>query len=99
MGRARRLHQGGPTPREVAMPVYAAKKWNNALAAVGSARWWQRAWPWLTLAGIAVGTALLLRLEGRRWWCACGQLYPWNSDPRGPHNSQHLFDPYSFIHV
>ena len=36
---------------------------------------------------------------GRRWWCACGQLTPWVSDTLGPHNSQHLFDPYSFIHV
>jgi hypothetical protein len=55
--------------------------------------------PWLALAGILAAAVLLLRYEGRLWWCACGQLYPWVSDPRGPHNSQHLLDPYSFTHV
>src|SRR5581483_7270327 len=40
-----------------------------------------------------------LRIQGRSWWCACGQPYLWESDPQGAHNSQHLFDPYSFTHI
>jgi hypothetical protein len=40
-----------------------------------------------------------LRAEGRRWWCACGSPNLWTSDAHGPHNSQHLLDPYSFSHV
>jgi hypothetical protein len=44
-------------------------------------------------------TACLLRLEGRRWWCACGQPWLFSSDAWGPHNSQHPFDPYSLSHV
>lgn len=42
---------------------------------------------------------MALRLEGRRWWCARGDLALWSSDAWGPHNSQHLLDPYSFTHV
>jgi hypothetical protein len=56
-------------------------------------------WWWLATAGVLAATACLLRLEGRRWWCACGQPNLWVSDTWGPHNSQHLFDPYSFTHV
>src|SRR5205814_9789174 len=41
----------------------------------------------------------VLRAEGRRWWCACGSPALWTSDAWGPHNSQHLLDPYSFSHV
>src|SRR5947209_7050197 len=40
-----------------------------------------------------------LRRQGRRWWCACGQPNLWSGDAWGPHNSQHLFDPYSLTHV
>jgi hypothetical protein len=49
--------------------------------------------------GVVVVATVLLRWEGRRWWCACGQWAPWIGDARGPHTSQHLFDPYSFTHV
>ncbi len=56
-------------------------------------------WPWLALVGILAAAVLLLRSEGRLWWCACGRLYPWVSDTRGPHTSQHLLDPYSLTHV
>jgi hypothetical protein len=58
-----------------------------------------RAAPWLAIAGLLAATTTLLRLHGRVWWCACGRLTPWISDTLGRHNSQHLFDPYSFIHV
>ncbi len=56
-----------------------------------------RAWQVVALV-LAVQVAVL-RAEGRRWWCACGRPDPWVSDARGPHNSQHPFDPYSFSHV
>ena len=53
------------------------------------------------LIGLAVlaGTAVALRIEGRLWWCAAGDFRPWTGDAWGPHNSQHLFDPYSLTHV
>lgn len=53
----------------------------------------------LVLAGIIVATALVLRSEGRLWTCACGQIYIWAGDVWSAHNSQHLFDPYSFTHI
>src|SRR5438046_2204537 len=59
----------------------------------------QHLWPWLTLAALLVLTVCQLRVQGRRWWCACGQFYPWSGDIWSRHNSQHLFDPYSFTHV
>ena len=43
-------------------------------------------------------TVIALRLEGRRWWCACGQPALWKSDVWSSHCSQHLLDPYSFTH-
>lgn len=54
--------------------------------------------------GIAILTVaamtLILRLNGRVWWCKLGDwaIYineAWNSS----HTSQHLFDPYTFTHV
>jgi hypothetical protein len=58
---------------------------------------WRRA----TVATLVLlaGTALALRLEGRIWWCVDGSPNPWTSDAWGAHNSQHLFDPYTFTHV
>jgi hypothetical protein len=53
---------------------------------------------WVILIGLAV-TVLLLRLEGRIWWCECGKLNLWDGDIWSAHNSQHVFDPYSFTHV
>jgi hypothetical protein len=44
-------------------------------------------------------TAIQLHHQGRRWWCACGQPFLWAGDVHSEHNSQHLFDPYSFTHV
>jgi uncharacterized protein DUF2585 len=37
--------------------------------------------------------------QGRTWWCACQQYFPWAGDIWSAHNSQHLFDPYSFTHI
>src|SRR5580704_6572024 len=56
-----------------------------------------RAWHAILIALVVQVAAL--RAEGHRWWCACGQPSLWTSDAHGPHNSQHLLDPYSFSHV
>jgi protein-S-isoprenylcysteine O-methyltransferase Ste14 len=53
-------------------------------------------WVALVVVGLMIQ---LLRLEGRIWWCACGGLKPWDGDIWSCHNSQHLFDPYSFTHA
>jgi hypothetical protein len=53
---------------------------------------------WIVLLGLAT-TVFLLRFEGRIWWCACGRLNFWDGDIWSAHNSQHVFDPYSFTHV
>lgn len=42
---------------------------------------------------------LVIRLEGRVWFCECGELRLWVSDANSKHTSQHLTDPYSFSHV
>jgi hypothetical protein len=65
----------------------------------GTARPAVRFLPWLAMAAVLVLTALELRHQGRRWWCACGRPTPWSGDAWGPHNSQHFLDPYSFTHV
>jgi hypothetical protein len=55
------------------------------------------------LAPVAVlvlaATVFQLRQQGRVWWCACGQGNLWAGDIWSAHNSQHVFDPYSFTHV
>src|SRR5436190_2226666 len=56
-------------------------------------------WPVSATLAVVVVAAVELHLQGRPWWCACGQWFPWTSDTRGPHNSQHFLDPYSFTHV
>ena len=38
-------------------------------------------------------------LFGRVWWCDCGQLNLWSGEIASQHNSQHLFDPYTFTHI
>lgn len=56
----------------------------------------------LPFALIAAGVVLMLFQlynQGRIWWCKFGDYAPWSSDAWGKHNSQHLFDPYSFTHV
>ena len=51
-------------------------------------------------SAIAIIMAVVLRFNGRIWWCKFGDwaIYvnqAWNSS----HTSQHIFDPYSFTHV
>ncbi len=70
---------------------------NHAPPAVGSSRW--RIPTPLAIGAMFGLAAIALRLEGRRWWCRCGRPTPWTGDIWSPHNSQHLFDPYTFTHV
>src|SRR5215510_1172267 len=64
-------------------------------------QWLARAsWaPWAGMFLILVVTIFVLRLEGRVWWCACGEPNLWAGDPQSSHSSQHLFDPYTFTHI
>jgi hypothetical protein len=48
---------------------------------------------------LLVVTALLLRLEGRLWICACGSIKVWIGNTCTSDNSQHLLDPFAFTHV
>lgn len=55
--------------------------------------------PWAALAGVVLLAVAVLHLQGRPWFCTCGELRLWVSDPRSSHTSQHLLDPYSFTHL
>jgi hypothetical protein len=59
----------------------------------------KRVLPWLAIVVVLVGTAYLLRSQGRLWWCSCDYLLVWSGDPWSSDNSQHLLDPYSFTHL
>lgn len=59
----------------------------------------RRAGPWLVLVALLILSVLQLRHQGRIWWCACGQPWLWSGNIWSAHNSQHLFDPYSFTHI
>lgn len=52
----------------------------------------------LTLIVIFVA-AVILVWQGRVWWCQVGDMVPWSWNIWTAHNSQHIFDPYSFTHV
>jgi hypothetical protein len=46
-----------------------------------------------------IASAILLRIEGRLWICACGSVQVWSGQICSANNSQHFLDPYSFTHV
>jgi len=56
-------------------------------------------WPALAVVAAFVAAAILLRLEGRLWMCACGKILVWSGQVCSADNSQHFLDPYSFTHV
>ena len=56
-------------------------------------------WPWLAIIGTTVLMVMQLRAQGRVWFCECGSLRFWVSDPNSQHTSQHLADPYSLTHM
>ena len=55
--------------------------------------------PALSLIAIVLVALILLNLLGRVWWCEAGDAWPWSWTVNSRHNSQHLFDPYSFTHI
>jgi hypothetical protein len=59
----------------------------------------QTYWPAFAIVAAFLATALLLRLEGRLWVCACGTIHLWSGQICSANNSQHFLDPYSFTHV
>jgi len=59
----------------------------------------RKLWSRLSLVPLFIATALVLRLEGRLWICACGKLFLWVGQACISNTSQHLLDPYSFTHV
>ena len=61
---------------------------------------WRDYLPWILMFTV-IGTALVqLHLQGRIGWCKWDPPYIlWSSDAWGKHNSQHLFDPYTFTHI
>ena len=58
----------------------------------------RRNWPWLAIVATTGLMVLQLRIQGRLWFCECGSLRFWISDPNGEHTSQHLADPYTLTH-
>jgi hypothetical protein len=54
---------------------------------------------WIAAGVVLVATVTALKLEGRIWWCACGQAFLWAGDVQSQHCSQHLLDAYAFTHV
>ena len=55
--------------------------------------------PWAAIFAVLVMTLFKLHSQGRIWWCSCGNHNLWAGDIWSAHNSQHLFDPYSFTHI
>lgn len=48
---------------------------------------------------LVISSGLVQFAMGRIWWCKCGLARPWSGEIATLHNSQHLFDPYTFTHV
>ena len=61
--------------------------------------WMKRHWAALTVAAITAVMVLVVRLEGRVWFCECRTLLFWIADAYSEHTSQHLLDPYSLTHL
>jgi len=56
-------------------------------------------WPLGGAALVVVAMVLALRSMGRVWWCQVGDRAIWSGDVWSAHNSQHVFDPYTFTHI
>ncbi len=61
--------------------------------------WIKKHWAALDVTAIVLVTTLVVRLEGRLWFCKCGELLFVIASAWSSHTSQHLFDPYSLTHV
>ena len=55
--------------------------------------------PYSAILSVVILMVLLMRLQGRIWWCKIGDYAPWTLDAWSTHTSQHLFDPYTLTHV
>lgn len=55
--------------------------------------------PWAAIGAVFVAAAVMLRLQGRLWICACGRVDLWSGNICSADNSQHLLDPFSFTHA
>jgi hypothetical protein len=53
----------------------------------------------LAVTAITAMLVLVVRLEGRVWFCECRTLLFWIADAYSSHTSQHLLDPYTLSHV
>ena len=51
------------------------------------------------MALLIVLQVIVLRCQGRVWWCACQGWAIWVGDTWSSHNSQHVLDPYTFSHI
>ena len=56
-------------------------------------------WAWATAAAVLAAAAVLLRAQGRLWYCSCGRLRLWVGDAWSQETSQQFLDPYSLTHV
>lgn len=56
--------------------------------------------PYVLIFAVILATIAALYLQGRIWWCKWdAPFYLWSGNAWDKHNSQHLFDPYSFTHI
>src|SRR5690242_13616124 len=61
--------------------------------------WSKKHWAALVVTALVLVTTLVIRLEGRRWFCQCANLRFVVASAYSSHTSQHLFDPYSWSHL
>lgn len=55
--------------------------------------------PWLLMLVVVAWMVFQLFYQGRVWWCKDDAYTLWSGAVLSRHNSQHLFDPYTFTHI
>ncbi len=61
---------------------------------------WKLQLPWILMITAASVMAIVRAIQGGIWWCRWDTpVYIWSSEVWSKHNSQHLFDPYTFTHI
>jgi len=53
----------------------------------------------ILIFAVVIAMILSLWMMGRVWWCQAGDYAPWSWTVWSAHNSQHVFDPYTFTHI